>query len=321
MNASKLPPLPYDDWEATKATLHLVSQILGKIKLAHHPKQNHWWHITLHVTPRGISTHTVPTPSGSFELELDLHRHELVLDTSTGRRSTVALPGRTIAAIHDETMQMLSDAGHPTSILAVPYDNPHSTVPFHQDEEVRSWDRDAVKRFLVVLQFVDEVFKTFSGRSFAKSTPVHLFWHSFDLALTRFTGRQVPEPGAGARRSDAEAYSHEVISFGFWPGDPKVRFPAFYSYTAPEPAGLAEQPIEPAAAWWQDSGGSHLAMLKYEDLRIAEDPRMMLLAFLESAFRAGSTCAEWTTLGSLQTQPLWDALDSRFPKTAGRERR
>ncbi|MEM6295503.1 MAG: DUF5996 family protein, partial [Myxococcota bacterium] len=292
MTTPTLPPLPYDAWEASKATLHLVSQILGKTKLAHHPKQNHWWHVTLHVTPRGLSTHTVPTPSGTFELELDLHRHELVLDTSDGRRRTFSLPDRTIAEIYRGTMDMLADAGHPTSILTTPYDNPHSTVPFEQDDAPRSWDRDAVGRFLKVLQFVDEVFKSFSGRSFAKSTPVHLFWHSFDLALTRFTGREVPDAGAGARRSDAEAYSHEVISFGFWPGDPKVRFPAFYSYTAPEPEGLAEQPLEPTTAWWQDAGGSHMAMLKYDDLRDADDPRGVLLRFLESAFRAGCATAD-----------------------------
>lgn len=320
MSAS-LPELPYDAWEPTKATLHLTTQIMGKVKLAHHPKMSHWWHTTLHVTPRGVSTLTVPTPRGSFELELDVHELALHLATSDGARTRIELAGASVADVYTSTMARLAEAGHPTRILARPYDMPHSTTPFAEDTEHASWDHDAVKRWWQVLTFVDEAFKTLSGRSFYRTSPVHLFWHSFDMAVTRFSGREGMSIDDGERRSDVEAYTHEVISFGFWPGDPKVRMPAFYSYTAPEPEGLAEAPLQPGEAWWQELPGSHMALLKYEDVRASEDPRETLLTFCQSAFDAGCARAGWTEARDQATRHVWDRMDERFPKTRGRERR
>lgn len=316
-----LPELPYDDWEDTKATLHLVTQMLGKVKLAHHPKMAHWWHMTLHVTPRGISTQTIPTARGSFDIELVVADLSLRISTSDGAERTVPLEGRTVAAIYADLMSALEAVGHPTTMLAKPYDMPHSTIPFAEDETHQSWDHDAIRRWWQVITFIDEVFKTFSGRSFLRTSPVHLYWHSFDYVVTRFSGREAPSMGEGGRRSDVEAYSHEVISFGFWPGDPETRFPAFYSYTAPEPEGIAERRLRPTDAFWQALPESHLAMLRYDDLRAHDDPRGVLMSFLESAYEAGGTYGKWEHYQERQTAPFWDELDRRFPLTRGRERR
>ncbi|MEM6785901.1 MAG: DUF5996 family protein [Myxococcota bacterium] len=320
MTPPQLPPLPYDAWEETKATLHLFAQIMGKVKLAHHPKDNHWWHTTLHLSPRGITTRNIPTARGSFELEIDVHRSVLTLATSDGATGSVPLPGLSVAGFYTALMAKLREIGYPTEILAEPYDMPHSTLPFAQDDEHARWDAGAVTSFHRILLFVEEAFKTFAGRSFSKTSPAHLFWHSFDFAVTRFTGREVADAG-GARRSDIEAYSHEVISFGFWPGDPSVRFPAFYSYTAPEPDAIADHELRPTTAWWQALPTSHLAMLKYDDLRVAPDPRATLLDFMQSAFDAGCACAQWSDLHRQETAATWDRLDIAFPATAGKERR
>ncbi len=315
-----LPALPYDDWEPTKATLHLTSQIIGKVKLANQPKEPHWWHATLRVTPRGIGTGPIFTRGGSFELDLDVHDLRLTLLDSGGDRDGIELKGASVADVFRGTMAMLERSGYTTDILARPFANPHSEIPFAEDDTHGTWDGDAIRRWWQSLVFTEEAFRTFAGRSFMRTSPVHLFWHSFDLAVTRFTGRRAPSFGEGPRRSDVEAYSHEVVSFGYWPGDPQVRFPAYYSYTAPEPPGLATHPLRPESGWWQESAGSHLAMLKYDDVRGASDPRRILLDFLESAFRAGSSALE---LGGeeLATAPLWTQLDERFPASRGRERR
>jgi hypothetical protein len=313
--------LPYDEWEDTKATLHLASQIIGKVKLLNHPKQAHWWHATLRVTPRGISTGPIFRPSGGLELELDVHDLRLELRDSEGTREGFDLPGTSIAEVYRRTMELLRGTGHETEILARPYDNPHSEIPFAEDETHASWDHDAIRRWWQSMMFAEEVFQTFAGRSFMRTSPVQLFWHSFDLAVTRFTGHRSPSFGEGRRRSDVEAYSHEVISFGYWPGDPQVRFPAYYSYTAPEPGGLAERPLRPDGAWWQELPDSHLALLEYDTVRTADHPRETLLEFLESAFQAGADALALTGAEELGTEDLWETLDERFPATKGRERR
>lgn len=324
MTTLSLPALPYDDWEPTKATLHLVTQIMGKVKLARHPKLPHWWHATLRITPRGVGTETIPAHGGSFELELDVHTLRLVGRNDKGVESGFDLDGLTIAQVYAKTMTLLDELGHPTQIVATPYDCPHSTVPFVDDHEHASWDHDAIKRWWQALTFINEVFTTFAGRSFLRTSPVQLFWHSFDLAVTRFTGRRSPAFGEGSRRSDVEAYSHEVISFGWWPGDPNVRMPAFYNYTAPQPEGLADHALAPDVAWWQELPSSHMAMLKWEDVRNADDPRETLLAFLQSAYEAGEE-ALLATGAHVEFEdappPHWDELDARFPATRGRERR
>ncbi|MEN0060826.1 MAG: DUF5996 family protein [Myxococcota bacterium] len=319
--SSLLPELPYDDWESTKAAVHLVTQIMGKIKLALHPKHPHWWHVTLRLSPRGLTTGTIPVGDRNLEVRLDVSRLQLEISTSEGFDKTVALQDRSIAQIYEEVTQVLTQAGHPVKLLAKPYDMPHSDVPFPNDQLARSCNVPAVEKWWHILRFCHDTFETFAGRSYARTSPVQLFWHSFDFVVTRFTGRIAPNHGQGDRRSDVEAYTHEVVSFGFWPGDPKTRFPGFYSYTAPEPAGLAEHPLQPSAAWWQDLGASHLALLKYDDVRSASDPKEALLSFLQSAWEAGAAASNVRDLDTLDPTPLWDELDERFPFTKNRERR
>jgi len=315
-----LPALPYDDWEETKATLHLATQVMGKVKLARHPKQAHWWHATLRVTPRGLSTQTIPVAGGGFEIALDVHDLKWIVTSSDGRRADFELAGLSIADVYARAMETLEELGYGTAILARPYDNPHSNTPFAEDTRKRDWDQGAIIAWWRTMLFADECFNTFVGRSFMRTSPVHMFWHSFDLAVTRFTGRRSPNFGEGGRRSDVEAYSHEVISFGYWPGDPEVRFPAFYSYTAPEPDGIASHALEPRSAWWQELPASHMALLRYDDVRIAADPRGTLLSFLESAYEAGSASLGLDS-STERTGAHWDHLDSRFPLTRGTESR
>ena len=286
------PEIPLEAWRSTKNTLHLYLQIVGKIRLTMHPRINHWWHVPLYVSPRGLTTRTIPYKGGNFEIEFDFRDHELKIRTSDGRSEDFALfDGLTVADFYSSVFLNLAKLGIEPNIKALPYEAP-SKIPFAEDTENSSYDKEYVERFHKTLVAVDDVLEEFRGRFTGKSTPVHLFWHSFDLALTRFSGKRVP-PREGAGMVEREAYSHEVISFGFWFGDDKVPAPAFYSYTAPEPAGLADEPLSPASASWQEANGSHMALLMYEDVRTSENPRKTALDFLESAYKAGAKAACW----------------------------
>ncbi len=283
--------MPLDEWRKTKDTLHLYLQIVGKIRLVMHPRINHWWHVPLYVSPRGLTTRAIPYRGGSFEIEFDLHDHHLKIHTSDGRSEDFALfDGLSVADFYTSIFANLGKLGIKPAIRPIPYEAP-STTPFPDDHENRSYDREKVERFHQILVAVDDIFEEFRGRFTGKSTPVHLFWHSFDLALTRFSGRRAPER-EGAGTVEREAYSHEVISFGFWFGDDNVPAPAFYSYTAPEPDGLADEPLPPPAKW-QEANGSHMALLMYDDVRDTPDPGAAVLEFLESAYQAGANRAEW----------------------------
>lgn len=294
MNNELFPEIPLEAWRPTKNTLHLYCQIVGKIRLAMHPRINHWWHVPLYVTPRGLSTRTIPYSGGNFEIEFDFQVHRLVIRTSGGRVEDFALyDGLTVADFYKSTFANLKKLGIEPKIWTAPYEAP-STTPFPEDSENSSYDKEYIERFHRVLVTVDGIFNEFRGRFYGKSTPVHMFWHSFDLALTRFSGRRAPvREGAGT--VEREAYSHEVISFGFWFGDDNVPAPAFYSYVAPEPAGLSDEPLTPPAAKWAESNGAHLALLMYDEVRIAEDPHAVVLDFLESAYQAGAKLAGWPT--------------------------
>ena len=275
------PEMPLDAWRPTKNTLHLYAQIVGKIRLAMHPRLNHWWHVPLYVSPRGLTTRTIPYQGGNFEIEFDFREHELKIYTSDGRVEDFALfDGLTVADFHSSLFSNLAKLGIEPTIRAIPYEAP-STTPFAENIENKSYDKKYVERFHQILVAVDDILQEFRGRFIGKSTPVHMFWHSFDIALTRFSGKPAPIRN-GANRVEREAYSHEVISFGFWFGDDKtVPAPAFYSYTVPEPAGLADEPLTPASANWADSNGAHLALLMYDDARATDDPRATVLEFLE----------------------------------------
>lgn len=292
MNNNAFPEIPLSAWQPTKDTLHLYCQVVGKIRLAMHPRLNHWWHVPLYVTPRGLSTRNIPYTGGTFEIEFDFLDHELKIATSRGEKESFALfDGLTVAHFYDSVFANLLKLGIEPKIRPIPYEAP-STKPFHENTENSSYDKEFVERYHKVLVSVDDILEEFRGRFVGKSTPVHLFWHSFDLALTRFSGKAVPVR-EGANRVEREAYSHEVISFGFWFGDANVPAPAFYSYTAPEPAGLAEETLSPDVAKWQESNGAHLALLMYDDMRSSADPRKAALEFLESAYQAGAKRAGW----------------------------
>ena len=311
---SDLPELALEAWRPTKDTLHLYAQVLGKIRMASTPPLNHWWHAPLYVSERGLTTRRLThggAPGGpSFALDLDVIEPAFVTRTSRGEVAGFPLrDGLSVREFYRGVLGTLDRLGLDTPILAVPFGVP-MTTPFDDDVEHASFDADAVRRFWAALRWTDTVLQEFAGWFCGKTSPVHLFWHSFDLAVTRFSDRRVPSP-PGTDRVSAEAYSHEVVSFGFWAGDDRTPFPAFYSYTAPEPEGLTAHALAPAAARWQGGPTGSLALLHYDDVRTADDPRATLLAFLESAYEAGAQAAGWDRAGltSAWCPPLDPKLD------------
>lgn len=292
MNESLWPALPLQSWIDTKETLHRYLQIVGKLRMSHMPKANHWWHITLYVTDTGISTGAMPSAGMTFEVAFDLIRHQLVITTSRGdRRSFELKDGLSVAAFYHNLAAILQDLGIPFDILAKPYDLSEGT-PFDQCTHFHSYDKEAAHKAWQILSQVDMALKEFAGRSYSKTCPVHIYWHHLDLVVTRFSGARGPDMG-DASQVEQEAYSHEVISFGFWFGDDTITDPAFYSYTYPSPAGIEKEPLLPAAARWQDSNGSPMALLMYDDIRHGDNPRQDILDFLESSYQAGAKLAGW----------------------------
>jgi Family of unknown function (DUF5996) len=288
-----LATLALQDWEATKVTLHLWAQIVGKVRMACAAPRNHWWHVTLYVDVRGLTTRRLHAADGvTFEIRLDFIDHRLVVETSRGTAESFPLvDGLSVSEFDESLHRLLARLGVDVAIRESPFGVP-TTTPFTQDTEHASYDPNAVERFWRILDWTDGVFEEFAGWYCGKTSPVHLFWHSFDLAVARFGGRRAPAlPAADA--VNREAYSHEVIAFGFWAGDQKVREPAYYSYTAPEPPDLRGRPLQPAEARWTEQGEGSLALLPYEAVRTADRPRQVLLAFLESAYEAGAEQAGW----------------------------
>lgn len=300
MLRAELPPLPLDEWVQTKDTLHLWSQVVGKVRLATAAPRNHWWHAPLYLNARGLTTRRLHRDGITFEIAFDLAADALVVRTRRGAEASFPLEdGLSVAEFDRRLRRILRDFGVDVAIVETPYGVP-MTTPFPEDIEHCRYQREYVQRWWDVLNWSDAVLEEFAGWFTGKTSPVHLFWHSFDLAVTRFSGRRAPGP-APTDPVAAEAYSHEVVSFGFWAGDANVPFPAYYAYTAPEPAGLTETPLLPAAAAWQTGPTGSLALLPYEDVRTAEDPRATLLAFLDSAYRAGATRAGWD-VGDLESR-------------------
>lgn len=285
------PPLPIEEWEDTKNTLHLFFQIVGKIRLSLFPKTNHWWHVTLYISTRGMTTRPIPSGDIIFEIEFDFIDHRLVIKTSEGEVESFSLENLSVSDFYKKLTILLTDLGIVYSIKAEPYDVPFSNTPFISDDEHSSYDKEYVNRYWRILVQINSVFEEFRAKFIGKSTPVHLYWHHADLAVTRFSGRRAPEMEGGTA-ADKEAYSHEVISFGFWAGDDNVRAPAFYSYTHPEPEGLASEPLFPEPATWNTDNGS-MAVLMYDDIRVLDDPRQAILDFMDSAYQAGSKLANW----------------------------
>ncbi|MDP9221885.1 MAG: DUF5996 family protein [Actinomycetota bacterium] len=286
-----LPELHLADWRATKDTLHLYSQIVGKIRLATTPPRNHWWNVPLYVDVRGLTTRRLHHRHTTFEITMDFVDHALTVRTADGRTRSLGLgSGLSVADFDARVHAMLRELDIDVDIKEEPFGVP-TTTPFAQDVTHASWDRDAIERFGRVLDWSDAVFEEFSGWFNGKTSPVHLFWHSLDLAVSRFSGR--PGIPMEADPVTQEAYTHEVISFGFWPGDDNVGDAAYYSYTAPEPEGLRDQPLSAGA--WTESGSGSLAVLPYEAVRTARAPKTTLLAFCQSAYEAGARLAGWET--------------------------
>ncbi len=283
------PALPYEAWKDTCETLHMWTQIVGKVRMELSPPVNHWWHVTLYVTPRGLTTSAIPYRGGTFAVNFDFIEHNLFILTSDGTSKTLSLIPRSVAAFYREFMACLQGLGIEVTINTLPSEirNP---IRCDEDEIHASYDPVYAHRFWRILAQVDQVFKQFRSPFLGKCSPVHFFWGSFDLAVTRFSGRRAPER-AGADLITREAYSHEVISCGFWPGDETFEAPAFYSYTLPEPLGLSAAPLRPSAAWYNPDRG--LFLLRYEDVRSADAPEQVLLEFLQSTYEAGATLARW----------------------------
>jgi len=293
-SSDRLPALPLSSWEETKHTLHLYLQVVGKLRLALTPKRNHWWHVPFYVTPRGLTTSACPC-SGNRQVEFafDFVDHRLVVTCSDGDTHTVDLhDGLSVQQFYTRVTGVLDALGIDVPILAEPFDHPDSTIPFADDTEHDRYDAEAVRRYSHVLTQLEPIFQTFRGRFVGKASPVHVFWHTLDLAYTRFSGRRAPEM-PDADRVTQEAYSHEVVSFGFWAGDANTPEPSFYSYTYPEPDALTSQPLRPDAAQWRTQESGSLALLAYDDVRTSDDPEATLLDFLESAYLAGATTADW----------------------------
>jgi Family of unknown function (DUF5996) len=289
------PPMPLAAWQDTKATLHRFCQVVGKIRLAASSRRNHWWNVPFHLTGRGITTRPMGQVDGNpvFCIDFDFVDHQLRIHTLDGRAVTIPLQGQSVASFHDQTLAALAGLGISVAIAhPYPFDLPDADRPFADDTDHASYDPAWARRYWQVLSQVNLVLEEFAARFSGKVSPVHHFWHTFDIAHTRFADRPVDQP-ATADPVTREAYSREVISFGFWFGDDRFAEPAFYSYTAPEPDGLAEAPLQPAAAWWDPRDASHLAVLGYDDARSADDPRATVLGFYESAYQAGARAAGW----------------------------
>ncbi|MGH9351212.1 MAG: DUF5996 family protein [Terriglobia bacterium] len=284
------PALPLEEWEPTYHTLHMWTQIAGKVRMGLAPLQNHWWNTALYVNTRGLTTSPIPYRGEAFEVQFDFINHRLEIQTSYGVSRALALAPKSVAAFYQEFLSALRGAGIEVQIDTKPQEVP-DPLPFDQDETHRSYDPEYANRFWRILLSTHLVFEEFRARFIGKSSPVHFFWGSFDLACTRFSGRIAP-PRKGVITS--EAYSHECSSVGWWPGGGDVKGPAFYAYTAPEPPGFSRQRVRPDGAFYDEQ--IHEFLLLYDDARRAQSPRDEILAFAQSAYEAGAGLAGWDRL-------------------------
>jgi hypothetical protein len=283
------PSLPYEEWEPTRDTVHMWTQIVGKTRMALHPKWNHWWSAALYVTPVGLTTGAIPYQGRSFEAEFDFNSTRLVIHESAGGKQTIRLYPRSVADFYAEYMSALRSLAIEVRINPIPAEFDDLT-PHDQDDHHASYDEAYVERFHQILVNADAVLRKFRAPFIGKASPVHFFWGSFDLAVTRFSGRLAPvQPNADS--ITREAYSHEVSSCGFWPGDRRFKAPAFYAYHAPSPPGLDGEPVQPNAAHWDRQLGEFI--LKYDDVRSAPSPEAAILDFCQSAYEAGAKLANW----------------------------
>jgi hypothetical protein len=287
------PDLPLSAWADTCATLHLWTQIVGKVRLAHAPMVNHWWQVALYVTSRGLTTSPIPYDATSFQIDFDFIDHTLRIRASTGKSDILALAPRAVADFHGEIMGRLRRLGLETRIWAMPVEI-EGAIPFDQDRQHASYDPDYANRFWCILVLVERLFTRFRSHFIGKVSPVHFFWGSFDLAITRFSGRTAPlltsdSPNLG-RWVMQEAYSHEVSSVGFWPGNGGFGRPAFFSYAYPEPPGFADAPMSAAAYYDRDLGQF---ILPYDAVRQASSPDELVMDYLRHTYEAAANLGKW----------------------------
>ena len=292
-NPETWPSLPFAEWRDTCATLHMWTQIIGKIRLAQAPLINHWWQVPLYVTSRGLTTSPIPLGERVFEIGFDFIDHRLTIETGDGKADGFALRPIAVADFYAEATQRLRALGIDSHIWTTPVEIP-DPIPFEQDRTNAAYDPDYANRFWRSLVQADRVFTAFRARFLGKASPVHFFWGSFDLAVTRFSGRRAPQhPGAPnvADKVTREAYSHEVSSCGFWPGGAGMEQPIFYSYAYPRPAGFGDAPVTPAPAFYSRDFGEFI--LPYDEVRQASSPDEALIDFLQSTYEAAATLAHW----------------------------
>ena len=291
MNNDSWPELKFAEWQDTYATLHMWTQVVGKIRLKQTPVVNHWWNVPLYVSASGLTTSAMSYKERLFEIEFDFIDHELVIKSSDGAQKRLGLRPQSVAAFYDEVMSALRELGINIEIWSMPVEVPNP-IRFEADHEHASYDAEYANRFWRALVKIDEVLKEFRATFIGKVSPVHFFWGSFDMAVTRFSGRPAPER-PGADLITQEAYSHEVISHGFWPGNKDMEA-AFYSYTAPEPPGLAEAKVRPAATFYSKEQKEFF--LPYEEVRKPDNsgsPEKTLMDFLQTTYAAGADLARW----------------------------
>ena len=287
-----LSELSINQWEDTRATLHMWMQIVGKVRLELAPQVNHWWEVPFYLTSRGLTTSPIPYQGITFDVDFDFIDHTLLIRTSEGANRSFALRSQSVAEFYREFFETLHEIKIDVKIWPVPVEIP-SPIPFEQDTQHASYNADYAHRFWRILTFSDQVFKEFRGRFIGKHSPVHFFWGSFDLASTRFSGRTAPERewSPSLAKIMREAYSHEVSSVGWWPGDERLALPSFYSYAAPEPAGFRTAPVLPAAAYYNEPLGGFY--LHYDELRASADPEKTLLDFCHSTYDAAAKSGDW----------------------------
>ena len=287
------PVLRLADWQDTYATLHMWTQIVGKIRLELTTKVNHWWNVPLYVSPHGLTTSLIPYGNRHFDMEFDFFANQLIIRTSDPRSASVALIPRSVADFYNQVMLELRSLGLEVKIWKMPVEVA-DPIPFDRDTVHNAYDGEAVRRLWRILLSVDNVFSVFRSRFLGKSSPVHFFWGSFDLAVTRFSGRRAPQRSDSdpvLRKIMQEAYSHEVISAGWWPGSVEIRESAFYCYAVPAPTGFAQQTVSPAEAFYHPGMGEYLLM--YDDVRRAKSPTRALMEFLQTTYEAGASTGNW----------------------------
>jgi hypothetical protein len=293
-SADDWPSLPLAEWQDTRDTLQLWMQVVGKIRLAQAPLVNHWWQVPLYVTARGLTTSPIPFGALAFQIDFDFIDHRLVIATSDGRRADLGLEPRSVADFYRDVMARLKSLGISLRIWTMPVEIPDA-IPFEEDRVHAAYDKDYANRFWRILVQCDRVFGLFRSRFIGKVSPIHFFWGSLDLAVTRFSGRRAPDhPGTAPNLGNwvmREAYSHEVSSCGFWPGGGAVAEPAFYSYAYPQPPGFASAKVGPKDARWQAELGEFV--LPYEAVRQAASPDDQILEFAGSTYAAAADLGQW----------------------------